>query len=189
MHWFYHIVRYSLVHYGYWAVLAGLLIEDAGIPWPGETTLVFAAFVAHKNSSSEIGWTIVVGIFAAILGDNIGYFLGRKLGRHLLRWIKKIFHMDDEDIGAAKDMLKHHYLLGALHFRIADNSRSYGRQPGYGVEGLRDMERAGRGHLGSRSRIHWPCFRGRIQHPARLFREGVVGNCPRVAVCSIYRTA
>jgi membrane protein DedA with SNARE-associated domain len=108
MHWFEHIIRYSLAHYGYWAVLAGLLIEDAGIPWPGETTLVFAAFVAHKTPKLEIGWVIVVGIIAATLGDNIGYFLGHKFGRHLLRWIKKIFRMDDEDIGAAKDMIKHH---------------------------------------------------------------------------------
>ena len=108
MHWFYHIIRYALAKYGYWAVLAGLLAENAGVPVPGETTLMFAAFVAHKAPQLKLGWVIVVGIGAAIMGDNIGFFVGRRLGRHLIRWMKKVFRLDDEDIGAAKDMIQRH---------------------------------------------------------------------------------
>jgi len=108
MHWFYHMVRYALGNYGYWAVLGGLLLEDMGVPIPGETTLVFASFLAHKGTQLEIGWVIVVGIFAATMGDNLGFFVGRKLGRRLIRWMKKIFRLDDLDIDAAKDMLHRH---------------------------------------------------------------------------------
>ncbi len=108
MHWLYHIIRYTLVHWGYWAVLAGLLGENAGIPLPGETVLMFASFLAHKHTGLKIEWVIVVGTAASILGDNLGFLLGHHLGRRLIRWMKKLFHMDDADIGAAKDQMKRH---------------------------------------------------------------------------------
>jgi membrane protein DedA with SNARE-associated domain len=108
MHWLYHIIRHTLAQWGYWAVLAGLLCENAGLPLPGETILMFASFLAHKSVGLQIGWVIVTGTGAAIIGDNIGYWLGQKLGRRLIRWMKKIFHLDDQDIGAARDMFRRH---------------------------------------------------------------------------------
>ncbi len=106
MHWIAHTVRYFLVHWGYWAVLAALLAEDAGLPVPGETTLMFASFLAHKHTSLHVMWVIVVGIAAAIVGDNIGFLLGRKFGRTLIRWMKKLLHLDDTDVGAAKNLIR-----------------------------------------------------------------------------------
>ena len=38
----------------------------------------------------------------------LGFLLGRKLGSRLIRWMKKIFHLDEEDIGAAKDQIRRH---------------------------------------------------------------------------------
>jgi membrane-associated protein len=108
MQWLYHLVRHVLVNWGYWAVLAGLLGENAGLPLPGETVLVFASFLAHKGTGLQLHWIIVTGIGAATLGDNIGYLLGRKFGSRLTLWMKNIFHMNDEDIGAAKDMFRRH---------------------------------------------------------------------------------
>ena len=108
MHWFYHTVQWALTHYGYWAVLAGLLAEDAGIPVPGETTLMFASFVAHQTHQLSLLWVIVVGILAAIAGDNLGFLLGHLLGRHFIRMMKKIFRLDDVDIAAAKDLIRRH---------------------------------------------------------------------------------
>ena len=108
MHWLENIIRHALTHYGYWAVLGALLGENAGLPLPGETALMFAAFLAHKTQALQIVWVIVIGTAAAITGDNLGFFLGRKLGNRLIRWMKKLFHMDDEDIGAAKDQIRRH---------------------------------------------------------------------------------
>ncbi|HZP22991.1 MAG TPA: hypothetical protein VFB04_06065 [Terriglobales bacterium] len=54
MRWFYHLVQYALAHYGYCAVLAGLPAEDAGLPVPGETKLMFASFVAHKGPELKL---------------------------------------------------------------------------------------------------------------------------------------
>ncbi len=108
MHWLYHIIRHALTHWGYWAVLGGLLAENAGLPLPGETILMFASFLAHKSTHLQLVWVIILGITAAIEGDNIGFLLGRRLGKRVLRWMKKLFHMDDEDIGAARDMFHRH---------------------------------------------------------------------------------
>lgn len=108
MHWLENVIRHALTHYGYWAILGALLGENAGLPLPGETTLMFASFLAHKTQALQIIWVIVIGTAAAITGDNIGFYLGRKLGNRLIRWMKKLFHMDDEDIGAAKDQIRRH---------------------------------------------------------------------------------
>src|SRR6185437_6582318 len=108
MHWLDHVIRHALLTWGYWAVLAGLLGENAGVPLPGETMLMFASFLAHKSPQLQLVWVIVIGTAAAITGDNLGFLLGRKLGSLLTRWKKKMFHLDDEDIGAAKDQIRRH---------------------------------------------------------------------------------
>lgn len=108
MHWLDHVIRHALTHWGYWAVLGALLGENAGLPLPGETTLMFASFLANKSGELQLAWIVVAGVSAAIMGDNLGFLLGRKLGSRLIRWMKKVFHLDDEDIAAAKDQLRRH---------------------------------------------------------------------------------
>jgi membrane protein DedA with SNARE-associated domain len=58
-------------------------LESMGIPSPGETALVAAAVLASQGKL-QIWLVIVIGIASAIIGDNIGYFLGRKVGREVL---------------------------------------------------------------------------------------------------------
>lgn len=108
MHWLDHAVRYFLVHWGYWAVILGLMAEDAGLPVPGETTLMLASFLAHKHTGLRLVWIILCGIAAAAAGDNVGFWLGRRLGQRLIRWIQKVFRMDDHDIGAARSLIQRH---------------------------------------------------------------------------------
>jgi membrane protein DedA with SNARE-associated domain len=54
-----------------------------GIPSPGETALVAAAVLA-STGKLQIWLVLLIGISSAIIGDNIGYWLGRKLGRDVL---------------------------------------------------------------------------------------------------------
>ncbi len=107
MNWFYHAIRHALVHWGYLAVMAGLLGESAGLPLPGETVLMFASFLAHKTPHLQLRWVIAGGIAAAIVGDNIGFLFGRWLGPRLLRWMEKKFGLED-DIETARDQIRHH---------------------------------------------------------------------------------
>ena len=68
---------------GYPLVFALVAIETMGIPVPGETALVTAAIVASRGRL-EIEVVIVLAAAAAILGDNVGFAIGRKLGRRAL---------------------------------------------------------------------------------------------------------
>jgi membrane-associated protein len=67
---------------GYAAVFALVAIETMGIPVPAETALIAAALLAHKGQM-DIGTLIVVSSAAAILGDNVGFAIGRRYGRRL----------------------------------------------------------------------------------------------------------
>src|SRR6202021_2282426 len=58
-------------------------LESLGVPSPGETALVLAAVLASQGKL-QISLVIVIGAASAILGDNIGYLLGRKFGRPVL---------------------------------------------------------------------------------------------------------
>jgi membrane-associated protein len=67
---------------GYAAVFALVAIETMGIPVPAETALIAAALLAHHHEM-DIGTLIVVTSAAAIIGDNVGFAIGRRYGRRL----------------------------------------------------------------------------------------------------------
>jgi membrane protein DedA with SNARE-associated domain len=58
-------------------------LESMGVPSPGETALITAAILASQGTL-KIWLVIVIGVASAIIGDNIGYALGRKFGREVL---------------------------------------------------------------------------------------------------------
>jgi membrane protein DedA with SNARE-associated domain len=58
-------------------------LESMGVPSPGETALVLAAVLASQGKL-QIELVIAIGVASAIIGDNIGYLLGRRFGREVL---------------------------------------------------------------------------------------------------------
>lgn len=68
---------------GYPALFLLVMAEAGGAPVPGETALITGAVVANQGKL-EIGLVIAIAATAAIIGDNIGYVIGRKGGRWLL---------------------------------------------------------------------------------------------------------
>jgi membrane protein DedA with SNARE-associated domain len=82
-------VTHELVHYGLALLFLLVAVESAGVPLPGETSLIAAAFLSRSGVEHHfsIVSVIVVAAIAAIVGDNVGYALGRFGGRRLLeRW-------------------------------------------------------------------------------------------------------
>jgi membrane protein DedA with SNARE-associated domain len=69
--------------YGYAVVFVGVLLESAGVPVPGETALLGGAAMAQFGRLS-LGGVVVTAIAAAIIGDNTGFFVGRRGGRALV---------------------------------------------------------------------------------------------------------
>jgi membrane protein DedA with SNARE-associated domain len=72
-----------LHHYGYLAVFVAIFLEDFGIPIPGETMLIAASLFATTGGLSII-LLVPVALLAAVLGDNVGYGIGRLGGRPLV---------------------------------------------------------------------------------------------------------
>jgi len=68
--------------YGYTVVFVGVLLENAGLPVPGETVLLGGGAMAQFGRLS-LTWVIATAMVAAVIGDNIGFMIGRHGGRGL----------------------------------------------------------------------------------------------------------
>src|SRR6185437_13287002 len=81
--------------HGYWVLFLGIMLENAGIPLPGETALLAAAFLAspHAGGRLDLATVIVVAALAAIIGDNIGYAIGRCWARHRIQKGKRFLFL------------------------------------------------------------------------------------------------
>lgn len=98
------LLRNAVVQYGYWAVGGALLLENAGIPVPGETILLLASFLAYSEHDLRLSWIIVVGTIAATLGDNLGFALGYYGGRRLLIRYQSLFRIGDTILARGENL-------------------------------------------------------------------------------------
>ena len=80
--------------YGPWLVFAVVAIESAGIPLPGEMTLIAATLLANKTEELSITTVVIAAAVGAIVGDNFGYWAGRRFGRPLLQRYGRKVHLD-----------------------------------------------------------------------------------------------
>jgi membrane protein DedA with SNARE-associated domain len=107
-----HFAAEQLTHllesYGYWAVLGFVLMESMGIPVPGETVLLAAAVYAGESGNLFIGFVILAAAAGAIMGDNIGYFVGREGGFRLLRRYGHYVRLDDKKIKVGQYLFLRH---------------------------------------------------------------------------------
>ncbi len=88
---FFLTVKPYLDHYGYWALFGAILLEDFGMPMPGETLLIAGALLASQGKMGIVP-LLVTACIAAVTGDNIGYAIGRFGGRRLvLRYGRYVF--------------------------------------------------------------------------------------------------
>jgi len=122
MHDILQILREWLTEWGYWAVAGALLLENAGVPVPGETILILASVLAYK-SELRLPIIIAVGTAAATLGDNIGYWIGREGGRPLLEKWKAFFRVRDAHIQRGEDLLEKHGPVAIFFARFIAGAR------------------------------------------------------------------
>src|SRR5579863_8734771 len=91
-------LTHLLTTYGYFAVLVFVAIESIGIPFPGETMLLFAAIYAGTTHHIMILFVIIAAACGAILGDNIGFWIGREGGYRLLRRYGRYIRLNERKI-------------------------------------------------------------------------------------------
>jgi membrane-associated protein len=103
-HSIFDLLRNAVVHYGYWAVGLALLIENAGIPVPGETILLIASFLAYSEHDLQLSWIIVVATIAATIGDNLGFALGYYGGRPLFERYRTFFRIRETTLNRGENL-------------------------------------------------------------------------------------
>ena len=104
---FLDIVGGYLGHYGYWAIFLLVMLEDFGVPVPGETILIAGAIFAGHGAMNVVAVGLI-GFVAAVIGDNIGFAIGHFGGRALaLRWGKYVF-LTEERLDKAEAFFNRH---------------------------------------------------------------------------------
>ena len=94
--------------YGYWAVFLAVGMESLGVPVPGETTLIAAALFAGDSHRLSPVYLVVVASAAAIVGDNLGYLVGRTGGYRLLRRYGYRLHLDEAKLKVGRYLFDRH---------------------------------------------------------------------------------
>ena len=128
-----------LDHYGYLAVGGFILVEDFGIPLPGETILIAAAVYAGSGRLSVVAVGLIA-LVAAIIGDNIGYAIGYFGGRALVLRFGKYVHLTSERLEKAEGFFQRYGGVVVAGARF--------------VEGLRQAN----GIVAGTIRMRWPKF-------------------------------
>ncbi len=79
-----------LGHWGYAAIFIVVVLGNVGVPLPEETVLALAGYLVWRGDM-RLPVVLVVGVVSAVIGDNLGYWLGRRYGRTALpryaRWV------------------------------------------------------------------------------------------------------
>src|ERR1700760_4451882 len=102
--WITHLVQ----SYGYYAVFTLIALESIGIPLPGETALITAALYAgttHHLSIMALAGTAAAG---AVVGDNIGYWLGRTGGYRLAERYGRYVRLDRAKLKVGRYLFARH---------------------------------------------------------------------------------
>src|SRR5579863_3991008 len=115
----------ALKQYGYAIVFAAIMIESMGVPFPGETMLLVAS--AYAASTGALGIFGVIGSAAggAMIGDSLGYWIGREGGRRLIRRYGKFVGLTDHRYQRVQDYLKRHGGKAVFFGRFVSIARTW----------------------------------------------------------------
>jgi membrane protein DedA with SNARE-associated domain len=102
-----HSLEPTLNNYGYLAVTGLVLLEDFGVPVPGETTLILAAVYAGAGRLS-IWLVVLLGFLGAVVGDNIGFAIGHFGGRRLVERFGRYIFLTPERLDKATSFFERH---------------------------------------------------------------------------------
>jgi membrane protein DedA with SNARE-associated domain/putative flippase GtrA len=112
-------------HYGYLVILFGVMIESTGVPLPGETILLASGILVQRGTL-DLGDVIFFGILGAVVGDQIGYWIGREGGRpFILRWGRYLF-ITPERLARAEAFFARHGGKAVFMARFFSGLRVFG---------------------------------------------------------------
>jgi membrane protein DedA with SNARE-associated domain len=118
-------VTHLIVTYGYFAVALLVAVESLGVPLPGETILVAAALYAGQTHHLSVWILFVVAAASAIVGDNVGYVLGRVGGDRLIRRYGHFVRLDEAKLKVSRDLFDRHGAKVVFFGRFVSILRTY----------------------------------------------------------------
>lgn len=96
-----------LQQWGYLTIFFGMLLESAGLPLPGETITLLGGYAAG-NGTLQFPWVIAAAAGGAILGDTLGYWMGRWAGWPLVLRFGRLLRRPPEQLEAFRSSFLRH---------------------------------------------------------------------------------
>jgi membrane protein DedA with SNARE-associated domain len=101
------LIEHYMLVYGYWAVFFGVMLENAGVPVPGETILLVAGYFA-STGEFNIALVMIIAASGAVVGDNIGFAIGHHYGRGFLLRVGRFFFLTPKRLEHMESYFERH---------------------------------------------------------------------------------
>src|SRR2546428_7055745 len=101
------LIEQYMLAYGYWAVFFGVMLENAGLPVPGETILLIAGYFA-STGQFHLPLVMLIAATGAVVGDNIGFAIGHHFGRGFLLRVGRFFFLTPKRVEHMENYFKRH---------------------------------------------------------------------------------
>lgn len=118
-------IDHILSTYGYGAVAGIVAIESLGVPFPGETALIAAALYAGSTGKLDIFFVVAAAAAGAVVGDNVGFTIGRYGGFVLLKRYGRYVHIDDRRLKIGRYIFTRHGAKVVFFGRFVSILRTY----------------------------------------------------------------
>lgn len=102
-----------LAHWGYLVVFVAMLLENAGLPLPGETLTLLGGYAAGSGQLNLLG-VITAATGGAVLGDNLGYLVGRRAGWSLVQRAGALLGQKPEQLEKLRQRFLRHVEVSVL---------------------------------------------------------------------------
>ncbi|GBQ12174.1 hypothetical protein AA21291_1098 [Swaminathania salitolerans LMG 21291] len=101
-------LEHLLKEYGYGIVGVVVMLESMGLPLPAESLIIGASLYAATTHHIEIRWVVVAAVTGAIMGDNLGYLIGRSIGFRVLQKYGARIGLSTERLLLGRYLFKRH---------------------------------------------------------------------------------
>lgn len=102
------LLQNLVLQYGYLAIFVVIGLESAGLPLPGEAALIAASAYAGATGHLHIALVIACAALGAIIGDNIGFWAGRRFGKMLLVKYGPYIHVSATRLKVGEYLFRQH---------------------------------------------------------------------------------
>lgn len=126
-----------LAHWGYLAVFLVVVLGNMGLPVPEETILGLAGYLVWRGEL-RLPLVLLVGILSAVLGDNLGYWIGRRYGRPVLERCGDWLLLGPRRLETGQRLVSRYGVLAVFGARFVPGLR-FLAGPVAGVVGLRPV--------------------------------------------------